>query len=494
MKPIRAWQGVRMRHLAAGDDPDAPVRLLTLPAAWDDAAGAALAALAPGEGAAHLAAVAEGWIRPLNERARETGVAPVGEALHAMLRRRQGAPSAGVWRCAPEAVPGFVLNLAAFHDATLGFDVACFEAGVEVAVTALTLAAPGAERIGLGVADLAGLLACLGLDYDGDAARAVAGCVAALLRGRADAASARLAGSFGVRAAGEAAGQPPAQCVVPGLAEAAARAWAERPLAGLRHAMTTAIGAPGVVEALLGVETGGIAPAFSALACGGGLTRTARASLAARGLTAEAALADLMLGVDRLPAASAAAHAAMREVVAAFVPDVPQVRPVAAPQVRAAGRRELPARSRGYAQRATVGGHTVFLRTGEYEDGTLGEISVTPPKESAAFRGLMDGFAQAVSIGLQHGVPLAEFVEAFTLTRFGAAGAVEGDPAVARATSMLDYVFRNLAVNYLNRRDEAPEIEDAAPPEAAPLLPMDLPRDGRGRDGRGRARLRLVGK
>jgi hypothetical protein len=489
MKAIRAWQGVRMRQLAAGDDPDAPARLLTLPASWDDAAGAALASLAPGQGAAHLAVVAEGWIRPLNERAREMGLAPVGEALHAMLRRRQGAPSAGIWRGEPEEMPGFVLNLAGFHDATLGFDVACFEACVETAVTALTLAAPGGARIGVGVAELAGLLACLGLDYDGDAARALAGCVAALLRGRADAASARLAGLFGVRGAGAAGVQPPASCVVPGLAAAAARAWAERPVDGLRHAMTTAIGAPGAVEALLGVETGGIAPAFCALACGGGLTRTARASLAARGLSAEAALADLMVGVDRLPAASDAAHVAMREVVAAFVPVVPEVRAGVAPAVRAAGRWELPARSRGYAQRATVGGHTVFLRTGEYEDGTLGEISVTPPKESAAFRGLMDGFAQAVSIGLQHGVPLAEFVEAFTLTRFGAAGAVEGDPAVARATSLLDYVFRNLAVNYLNRRDAAPEVEEVAPRTAAPLLPMDLPQDHRGR-----ARLRLVGK
>jgi hypothetical protein len=373
--------------------------------------------------------VAEGWIRPLADRARDSGLEPIGDALHGMLRRRQGAPTVGIWRGVSEAVPGFVLNLAAFHDANLGFDLACFEACIDTAVTALTLAAPGATRIAVRVADLAGLLASLGLEYDGDAARAVAGCVAALLRGRADAASARLAGLFGTTPDNATEAQPPARCVVPGLAEASAKAWAERPLDGLRHAATTSVAAPGVVEALLGVETGGIAPAFSALASAGGLTRTARASLAARGLTAETALADLMAGVDRLPVVSDAAHKAMRDVVAAFLQAVPQVvvRPAPA-TIQQAGRRDLPARSRGYAQRATVGGHTVFLRTGEYEDGTLGEISVTPPKESAAFRGLMDAFAQAVSIGLQHGVPLTEFVEAFTLTRFGAAGAVEGDP------------------------------------------------------------------
>ena len=492
MKPIRAWQGVRMRRLAIGSDPDAPGRLLTIPASWDDAAGAALATLAPGDGGASLAVVAEGWIRPLNERARQGGLEPTGDTLHALLRRRQAAPSAGIWLGRPEPVPGFVLNLAAFHDATAGFDLACYEAAIEAAVTALTLAAPGATAIAVSIADLAGLLACLGLDYDSSAARDLAACLAALLRARADAASARLAGLFAsLPADGADAVPPPGTCVIPGLAAAAAAAWAERPRAGLRHTVTTAITAPGAVEALLGVETGGIAPAFSPLACAGGLTRTARADLAARGLSAEAALADLMAGVDHLPPAPASAHAAMRAAVSGYVQQLPELAgPAEVASIVVGRRRELPARSRGYAQRATVGGHTLFLRTGEYEDGSLGEIAITPQKDSAAFRGLMDCFAQAVSIGLQHGVPLAEYVDAFSLTRFGSAGVVEGDPAVGRATSLLDYVFRNLAVHYLNRRDEAPtmpeEVPDARP--AAPLLPMDLPQDNRPRT----ARLRLV--
>ena len=122
-----------------------------------------------------------------------------------------------------------------------------------------------------------------------------------------------------------------------------------------------------------------------------------------------------------------------------------------------------------------------ILRTGEYDDGTLGEVFIALHKEGAAFRGLMDNFAVAVSLGLQHGVPLEAFVEAFTFTRFGPAGAVEGDPAVAHATSLLDYAFRHLAANYLGRRD----IPEAEPEEAdtvgngsrdhAPLLPLDLP-------------------
>ena len=160
-------------------------------------------------------------------------------------------------------------------------------------------------------------------------------------------------------------------------------------------------------------------------------------------------------------------------------------------------RRELPARRTGYTQKAAVGGHKVFLRTGEYADGKLGEIFIGLHKEGPAFRGLMDNFAVAVSLGLQHGVPLEAFVEAFTFTRFGPAGAVEGDAAVGRATSLLDYAFRNLAVNYLNRTDIAePEEEDSdtigdGPRDRAPLLPGLLREDG----PRPRRRaLRLVAK
>lgn len=484
-----------MRRVWIGDDPDAPPRLLTVPAVWDEAAGAALAALAPGTGAAQLALVAEGWIRPLHEQARRSGIGPIGESLHALLRCRQGAPSAALWS-GQGGVPGFVLNLAAFHDVNTGFDLPGFEAAIGTAVTALTLADPSAPRIALGMADFAGLLACLGVGYDSAAARDLAACLAALLRARADGASAACAGLFGVMTSESSEAPPPPElCIIPGLAAAAGAAWRERPRSGLRHTETTAILAPGPVEALLGVETGGIAPAFSPLAGAGGLTRTASAFLAARGLSTAAALADLLAGIDHLPPVSATAHAAMRQAVAPYIPRLPDwiapgllAAPVAA---RTTGRRDLPARSRGTAQRATVGGHTVFLRTGEFEDGALGEISIALQKETAAMRGLMDSFAQAVSIGLQHGVALEEYVDAFTLTRFGAAGAVEGDAAVSRATSILDYVFRNLAVHYLGRRDEPPVMDESAEPRpATPLLPLDLPQEHRPRA----ARLRLVGK
>ncbi|MGJ3258952.1 MAG: vitamin B12-dependent ribonucleotide reductase [Rhodospirillales bacterium] len=120
-----------------------------------------------------------------------------------------------------------------------------------------------------------------------------------------------------------------------------------------------------------------------------------------------------------------------------------------------AERRRLPDRRKGYTQKATVGGHKVYLRTGEYEDGHIGEIFIDMHKEGAAFRSLMNNFAIAVSIGLQYGVPLEEYVEAFTFTRFEPSGIVRGNETIKMATSILDYIFRELAVSYMGRNDLA---------------------------------------
>jgi ribonucleoside-diphosphate reductase alpha chain len=122
---------------------------------------------------------------------------------------------------------------------------------------------------------------------------------------------------------------------------------------------------------------------------------------------------------------------------------------------RVRGREKLPNRRKSYTQKATVGGHKVYLHTGEYEDGRLGEIFIDMHKEGAAFRSLMNNFAIAISLGLQYGVPLEEYVEAFTFTRFEPAGLVQGNDTIKNATSILDYIFRELAVSYLGRNDLA---------------------------------------
>ncbi len=123
--------------------------------------------------------------------------------------------------------------------------------------------------------------------------------------------------------------------------------------------------------------------------------------------------------------------------------------------VARAERRKLLNRRKGYTQKAVVGGHKVYLRTGEYEDGQLAEVFIDMHKEGSAFRSLMDSFAIAISLGLQYGVPLENFVEAFTFTRFEPSGVVEGNDAIKMATSILDYIFRELAISYLDRTDLA---------------------------------------
>jgi ribonucleoside-diphosphate reductase alpha chain len=157
--------------------------------------------------------------------------------------------------------------------------------------------------------------------------------------------------------------------------------------------------------------------------------------------------------------------------------------PVAAEEeVWVAQRRRLPDRRKGYIQKATVGGHKVYLHTGEFDDGELGEIFIDMHKEGAAFRSLMNNFAIAVSMGLQYGVPLEEFVEAFVFTRFEPAGDVTGNDSIRRATSILDYIFRELAVSYLGREDLAETdhvsadglgtgAEEGADPAAPPTPP-----------------------
>ncbi|MEW5995372.1 MAG: vitamin B12-dependent ribonucleotide reductase, partial [Candidatus Zixiibacteriota bacterium] len=125
-----------------------------------------------------------------------------------------------------------------------------------------------------------------------------------------------------------------------------------------------------------------------------------------------------------------------------------------------AQRRKLPQRRAGYTQKAVVGGHKIYLRTGEYSDGTLGEIFVDMHREGAAFRSLMNCFAIAISLGLQHGVPLEEFVEAFLFSRFEPSGVVQGNRSIKRSTSIIDYIFRELAITYLGRTDLAHVSEE----------------------------------
>jgi ribonucleoside-diphosphate reductase alpha chain len=476
-----------MREARAGADPEAPPRPLVLPASWDDRAASALAVLAPGEGRASLRDAAEGWIKPVAARARLLGEPDLADALHRLLLSRRAAPTAPVWTgMAGDGIgdPGFVLNLAAFHGDGAGPDVSGLAEAARVAATALRLLDPAAPGYAVALTDLDGLLARLGLDYAGEAARQVAANVAALVRGVV---SATLAGGQPDLLAQLPPWPAPPPCPIPELTAAAqdARDGARR---GAVAVSCTAILPPGPADALLGAETGGIAPAFSAVDIDGRLTGAAQARLAAVGLTPEAALARQLAGESVLAPVTLAAYQAMHDAVAPYMDAMPP-RPASLPSAEHAppARRELPARRRGFTQKASVGGHRVFLRTGEYADGTLGEVHISLPREGATVRGLVDAAAAALSVGLQHGVPLQAYVEAWALGRFAPAGPVEGDPSVAYATSILDYCVRTLAHAYLGHCT-APEPLPQPEPAPPPLLPLDLPVTPR------RAGLRLVAR
>ena len=115
----------------------------------------------------------------------------------------------------------------------------------------------------------------------------------------------------------------------------------------------------------------------------------------------------------------------------------------------------MPDRRKGYIQKATIGDHKVYLHTGEYEDGKIGEIFIDTSKEGELVKALMNNFAIAISLGLQYGVPLDEFVSAYVETKFEPSGKVHGNDRILSATSILDYIFRELAISYLNREDLA---------------------------------------
>ena len=203
ISPHRTWHGVRMRRTDVSPDPDSAPRSVTLPASWEDSAAAALSALGGGKGPVDLAGAAQAWIAPIAAAAATAGIeAPLADRLHRLLLLRRGAPTEAVWHGDANDGPAFVLNLPAFLGSDGQLDSSGIAEAVETAVFALSAAAPKVREIDVGMADLAGLLAAVGVDYASEEARDIARCLAAIVRGRADAASGRLGRTVGANAAG----------------------------------------------------------------------------------------------------------------------------------------------------------------------------------------------------------------------------------------------------------------------------------------------------
>ena len=485
------WDGVALRRQRIGADPDAPPRPIALPIAWEEGAAAALAALAPGGGPVALPTLAEGWIRRVTTRGRRLGLIDspdeadaLAERLRALLLARRGAPGAEVWRDRKEEAR-FVLNLPAFLDAEGGFDAAGYAEAAALGVRVLDILGQGRNpRLRLGFADLAGLLAAFRLPYGAAEAQATAAAIAALTRGAAEAESGRLAARHGaLHPVALIWPEPPAETPVPGLA-AAARAALDAAAAspGLRHEGCVALAPADAVEALLGAETAGLAPAAGPLVpmrdeAGRFVLRPTRAAERA-GEDAPSLLAPpppearVAMEAAVLPFLDAAPPAPLVHAAPAQAPRRVAPRPVSA----------APART----WRVAVGGLRVALRATEDDRGRLREIAFSIPREGVAARALLEALAQAVSLGLAHGVPLAAFVEAYAYSP-GAGGVVEGDGAIRRATSVLDWAFRRLALDYLGRGDLPDPVEEETPVVGGaqpPLLPLDLPAQPAPRRGR----------
>lgn len=183
-----------------------------------------------------------------------------------------------------------------------------------------------------------------------------------------------------------------------------------------------------------------------------------------------------LLGEDDEAAEAALTHGSAAQKAAVLADGI--VEKVIIKEVLRSAHLKLPERRKGYTQKALVGGQKVYLRTGEYADGRLGEIFIDLHKEASGFRAMMNNFAIAISIGLQHGVPLEEFVDTFAFSKFEPMGDVKGSDAIKSASSLLDYVFRELAASYLDRKDLV-EPQERKPQSATSNAPaQNRPRKG----------------
>ncbi|QDH16949.1 TSCPD domain-containing protein [Swingsia samuiensis] len=487
------WTGVRMRTLTVTTDPDDSLpRSVIFPTVWDDDAAQAIAQLTPHEGPIRLATEAARWVDMLDalpapdasEGEGEGEAAPInlGRSLSYLLLMRQIAPNIALWQNRPDETPGFVVKLSSFvQDGCFASEhyIAC----IKLACSALRRlhSATRAERSGelplfdvptvpacetaglILLSDLDACLANMGLDYDSNAGRQVARAVSAVATSIARA---------GTRLP---AVKIPTSDIpdLEKITQATNQAFPDKNLAIIE----TGFSSSGPIDAILGVEACGLAPIFSPLQENGHLRASTLARLSHKGLTVETALAMAISGENPLPPTNPHAHHDMQQALSGYVdfmPELPEPDLVDQKAKLARGiRRPLPLRQSGFTQKTSVGGHSLFMRTSEFEDGTLGEISITPPKESPMAKGLMDCLGHAVSIGLQFGAPLEAFVERFAYTRFGPAGTVEGDPKSAYASSIVDYAFRTLSEAYLGvHMPDAPQQEKYLT-DQSPMLPFD---------------------
>nr|WP_236646495.1 vitamin B12-dependent ribonucleotide reductase [Aristophania vespae] len=432
------------------------------------------------------------------------GAPPLGRSLSCLLLMQHMAPNIALWQRRTDEQFGFVLRLSGFVQEST-FSPEQFVACLNLACDSLRRLneAQRNERSGelplfdenkaaeenchcAGLIQLTDLDACLaaqGLDYDSPEGREFAQAIIAL---------ARIALRKGTRQSASVKASP----LFPEIEHFAISLLQADTHKAVLPPIELGFSSSGPIDALLGVETCGIAPIFSPIDEQGKLRSSTLHRLASRGLTPETALALALNNENPLPKISGQAFVKMHEAVSGLVDYLP---PRPEPETEAllsrlerGVRRSLPLRQNGFSQKTSIGGHRLFMRTAEFEDGSLGALTLLPPRESPMARGLMECLGQAVSVGLQFGVPLEAFIEQFAYTHFGPCGTVEGDPVAAYASSMLDYAFRALSDAYLGKH--MPDAPMASSSENAedPLLPFDHNEFVHKKTDASRRQLRLV--
>jgi ribonucleoside-diphosphate reductase alpha chain len=473
------------------------------------------------------------------------------------------------------------LNLLKFYDAeTKKFDLVAYEQALRLWTIVLDISIvmagyPSAKiadlsyqfrTLGLGYANLGGLLMTMGLAYDSDDGRAVAAALTALMTGIAYQTSAEMGRDLGAFPEYQLNKEPMQRVIekhdsaakgfywdsaIPGIGSRIDLAWHDCVLGslhgGFRNAQVSLLAPTGTIGLLMGVETTGVEPDFSLVKfkklAGGGYFKIVNQAIApalktlrypdfqidqieeyiadkssidgAPGIKPEhvcvfdcanqisvdghikmmaavqpflsgaisktvnlpksATVADCLkayedahnLGLkavalyrDGSKLSQPLSSALLSEVPETDFPDQVQIEKVAGALATEVIRHKLADKRLGYTQKATIGGTKIYLHTGVFQNGELGEIFIDAYKEGSSFRALLNSFAIAISIGLQFGVPLHEFVDAFTFTRFEPAGMVQGSDSVKSATSILDYIFRQLAIDYNGREDLAHVVKE----------------------------------
>nr|WP_230880550.1 vitamin B12-dependent ribonucleotide reductase [Bombella sp. ESL0385] len=479
-----------MRTLQISIDSDSSnLRSVTVPSVWSDDAAQALIQLTPAEGGPiRLASEAARWVdlidsTPLLPHTPQ-GTPPAGRSLSYLLLMQQMAPNAALWRNDPDGQPGFIVRLSGFVQDGL-FATEHFAACLKLACDSLRRldAAQRPYRSGelplfddpapahhddgpvglILLSDLDACLAALGMEYDSTEGRDFAKAISHLTQLIARAGTAKPAKAF------HCPHHPEIEKTAIAITSALQSVTTLSPI-------ETGFSSPGMVDALLDVEACGLGPIFSLVTQHGTLRASTLNRLAHKGLSPEAALALTLEGQSPLHPAGAEAHAQMHEAVMPFcdyLPALPEPEIDDLKDKLGRGvRRPLPMRQGGFSQRTSIGGHRLFMRTSEFEDGSLAALSLAPPRESPMARGLMECFSQAVSIGLQCGVPLEMFVEQFAYSRFGACGTVEGDDVARYATSMLDYAFRALSDAYLGHHMPDAPADSNDKQQEPPMLPF----------------------